>query len=199
VKRPNAANLPKRLIPEIRPVLAQLWVAYQLEGRTTGFEFKKGMSVLQVLSTGGSLAAIDWLIEERFVYCLTSQQSSRIIRRSRLRLTKSGTRLADALLDRRPARRKLKPYWDSQMRQLWVGKVLVKEFSQPSQNQCLILDGFDELGWPPAIDDPLPGDGSKKRRKRLLDAIRRLNSQINQRIRFYIDGNGTRIRWELID
>ena len=37
-----------------------------------------------------------------------------------------------------------------------VGDRVVKQFRVPAGNQELILAAFEEMGWPPHIDDPLP-------------------------------------------
>jgi hypothetical protein len=72
-----------------------------------------------------------------------------------------------------------KPRWDSTARQLWLGSCLIKEFPRPSLCQVLILDAFEELGWPESIDDRLPVDHDIDPKRRLHDAIKRLNR--NQR------------------
>jgi hypothetical protein len=90
------------------------------------------------------------------------------------------------------------PRWDSEYRVLWVGGQVVKRFQVPAGNQELILTAFEELGWPTHIDDPLPPVPDLEPKRRLLDAITRLNG--NQRaplIRFHGDGKGRGIRWEL--
>ena len=91
-----------------------------------------------------------------------------------------------------------RPYYDSARRKLWWGGKLVKEFAQRASNQHLILCAFEEQGWPPRIDDPLPprGHGTDPKR-RLNRAINRLNDhQLNRRIRFRGDGTGEGILWE---
>jgi hypothetical protein len=63
----------------------------------------------------------------------------------------------------------------------------------------LILDSFEELGWPDYIDDPLPPHLEQDSRRRLHDAIDRLNrNQRNRLIRFHSAGSGRGIRWELV-
>ena len=92
------------------------------------------------------------------------------------------------------------PHWNPATRVLRVGGRVVKQFRVPSSTQETILEAFQEEGWPPCLDDPLPPvpDGSPK--DRLRDTIRHLNSnQKNRLIRFRGDGTGRGIRWELID
>jgi hypothetical protein len=96
---------------------------------------------------------------------------------------------ADELVER--------PTWDEQRRQLRVGRVLVKEFKLPSPNQETLLMAFEEEGWPPRIDDPLPPVAQLDPRRRLHDTIKALNrKQKRYLIRFRGDGSGEGIRWE---
>lgn len=102
----------------------------------------------------------------------------------------------------RPAARAVEapavPYWDHQRRQIRVGEYVVKEFKLPAPNQETILTAFEEEGWPPRIDDPLPPVPDVDPRRRLHDTIKALNrKQRHQLMRFMGDGNGQGIRWEL--
>jgi len=90
-----------------------------------------------------------------------------------------------------------RPTWDDQRRQLRVGTEIVKEFKLPSPNQETVLMAFEEEGWPPRIDDPLPPLPQLDPRRRLHDTIKALNrKQRNFRVRFMGDGSGEGIRWE---
>jgi hypothetical protein len=92
------------------------------------------------------------------------------------------------------------PKWDHQRRQLRVGGDIVKEFKLPSPNQETVLMAFEEEGWPPRIDDPLPPLPQLDPRRRLHDTIKALNrKQKHYLIRFMGDGSGEGIRWELTD
>jgi hypothetical protein len=89
------------------------------------------------------------------------------------------------------------PHWDSVRHELSFGRHIVKRFRLPSPNQEKILNVFQEEGWPPYIDDPLPPLTDKCSRQRLHDTIRSLNRNQKARlIRFLGDGTGTGIRWE---
>jgi hypothetical protein len=48
------------------------------------------------------------------------------------------------------------PAWDARRRLILCGDRVVKRFRRPAKNQTLILDAFQEEGWPGRIDDPLP-------------------------------------------
>lgn len=97
-----------------------------------------------------------------------------------------------------PAQLALVPSWDRENRILCVGEEIVKEFKTPADNQERILDAFEELHWPTHIDDPLPPVPDIPPKRRLHDAINRLNRhQRLKRIVFRGDGSGERIAWRL--
>jgi hypothetical protein len=86
---------------------------------------------------------------------------------------------------------RVKPRWDRTGRKLWFGTCLVKEFPRPSDCQVLILEAFEEQGWPESIDDPLPHDPDIDPKHRLHDAIKRLNrKQRCSALSFHGNGNG---------
>lgn len=87
--------------------------------------------------------------------------------------------------------------WDPNLRELRVGKRVVKRFRVPAPIQELILTAFQEEGWPSRIDDPLSPAPSIYPKQRLHAAINSLNR--NQKIpllHFRGDGNGSGICWE---
>jgi hypothetical protein len=91
------------------------------------------------------------------------------------------------------------PIWDAARRRLSLAGRVVKQFRQPAVSQERILDAFQEDGWPPRIDDPLPPNGSTQTpQDRLHDAIKALNAhQLEAHIHFYRDGTGHGVGWEL--
>ncbi len=91
------------------------------------------------------------------------------------------------------------PHWDPWRRELWFDGVLIKQFRQPSPYQEMILFTFQEEGWPPSIDDPLPYTPEQDSKRRLNQAVRNLNrSHKVKLIRFGGDGTGNRITWQRI-
>jgi hypothetical protein len=93
----------------------------------------------------------------------------------------------------------LVPRWDANVRELWLGKSLVKRFTEPAQNQELVVAAFEAAGWPRRLPDPLPDDGEIEPRQRLHDTVRRLNrAQRNPLIRFSRDGSGHGLRWDVV-
>jgi hypothetical protein len=92
------------------------------------------------------------------------------------------------------------PRWDSSRRQLRVGSRIVKEFKVPAMNQEIVLAVFEEEGWPPRIDDPLPWKSDIDPQRRLHDTINSLNRRQRHRlIHFCSDGLAQGIRWEQIE
>jgi hypothetical protein len=92
----------------------------------------------------------------------------------------------------------LRPTWDTERHELYLGPTLVKQFKVPAINQLRILDAFEEECWPPRVDDPLPGIAGTDAKRRLHDTIYSLNGkQAAALIRFLGDGTGMGIRWEL--
>jgi len=89
------------------------------------------------------------------------------------------------------------PNWHRPEKRLCIGTVLVKQFKVPAVAQELILDAFEERGWPQKIDDPLPVSTSSNVKRRLHDAIKRLNQQSSKKIQFSGNGNGNGVCWRL--
>lgn len=90
---------------------------------------------------------------------------------------------------------RVKPRWDGDRRELWLGDKLIKEFRRKGDNQVLILAAFEEEDWPAKIDDPLPPKGNMDPKRRLGDAVRRLNRHHKSEglIEFECDGTGSGI------
>jgi hypothetical protein len=89
------------------------------------------------------------------------------------------------------------PRWDGDRRQLWYRETLVKRYQQPAPSQETILSAFEEDGWPPRIDDPLPMEDGLDPHDRLHDAVKRLNrDQVVRLLVFRRDGSGEGVEWE---
>jgi hypothetical protein len=88
------------------------------------------------------------------------------------------------------------PRWDGERRELWYGNQLVKVFRQPAGCQEIVLAAFQEDGWPPRIDDPLPPAADIDPRERLHDTVRRLNrAQRSRLLVFQRDGTRLGVTW----
>jgi hypothetical protein len=89
------------------------------------------------------------------------------------------------------------PFWNAQTRELWVGSKIAKRFKWHAENQEIILNTFQEEGWPPHIDDPLPPHPDQDSKRRLSDTIKCLNRKhFHQLIRFRGDGTGEGVIWD---
>ncbi|MBV9121785.1 MAG: hypothetical protein JO112_00315 [Planctomycetes bacterium] len=89
------------------------------------------------------------------------------------------------------------PHWDSARRELRLGKMVIKEFKQPAPSQEMILNAFQEEGWPSHIDDPLPPPPDQDAKRHLHNTITNLNRhQKIPLLRFLGNGNGSGVRWE---
>lgn len=93
-----------------------------------------------------------------------------------------------------------KPTWNGDLQRLFVGDLIVKEFRRPAPNQQLVLAAFEEDGWPPRIDDPLPPAPRLVPKRRLSETISALNRhQRNPLLRFSADGRGLGVIWSLTE
>jgi hypothetical protein len=91
------------------------------------------------------------------------------------------------------------PRWDAARRELRVGNAVVKHFRVPADNQELILAAFEEEGWPVQLDDPLPPRPLLDAKRRLVEAIKRLNHhQMLPLLHFEGNGHGNGLVWSLI-
>jgi hypothetical protein len=80
---------------------------------------------------------------------------------------------------------------------LRVGDTIVKAFRTAAGNQELILNVFQEEGWPYCIDDPLSPSGKIQPKQRLLTTIKSLNrNQSPHLILFHGDGSGLHVCWK---
>ena len=95
---------------------------------------------------------------------------------------------------RQEPREREKPRWDSECRELWFREKLCKRFRQPAPNQTRLLGAFEESGWPPRMDDPIPPAGNLDQRQRLADTVRGLNK--NGVIQFELDGTTEGVIWK---
>lgn len=94
----------------------------------------------------------------------------------------------------------LRPRWNSGTRELWLGDWLVKRLIKTSENQQIVLDVFEEMGWPRQIDDPLPPKPFSVHAERVRETCRRLNkAQIHALMHFRASPSREIILWELRD
>jgi hypothetical protein len=92
------------------------------------------------------------------------------------------------------------PHYDRARRTLFYCGHIIKQFRVPAANQELILSAFEEEGWPPHVDDPLPPAPEIEPKKRIHDAIYRLNTNQQTHLLLFLgDGQGNGVNWRQID
>lgn len=92
----------------------------------------------------------------------------------------------------------VKPVWDRERRELRLGEIVVKRFKWPAENQEMVLNAFEDSGWPPRIDNPLVDHPSICPKRRLHDTLKCLNrKQVNELIKFRGDGTGLGVLLEI--
>lgn len=92
------------------------------------------------------------------------------------------------------------PTWDSERRELRFDRAIVKHFKWIAINQQAVLGAFEDDGWPPRIDDPLPPRDDQDPKRRLADTIKCLNrKQRHAVLHFRGDGTGEGVIWELVE
>lgn len=80
------------------------------------------------------------------------------------------------------------PSWDDDRNELTYKGAVVRKIRKIAKNSILILQVFEEEGWPARIDSPLGPD------QKLAEAIRTLNCNLDV-LRFQGDGSGEGIVW----
>lgn len=93
-----------------------------------------------------------------------------------------------------------RPHYDADRRLLTLHGHVVKRFRVPADNQELILRALEEENWPPHLDDPLPPKPEIDRKKRLLNALYKLNHHQESNLLFFeADGRSSGVRWKVIE
>jgi hypothetical protein len=87
----------------------------------------------------------------------------------------------------------LKPRWDRDNRQLWLGQEKARRpFQKTAPSQFWILDTFEKVGWSPRIEVPKDNTIGVK------DAVENLNRSLEtSRLRFGYEHGGQTITWRL--
>lgn len=205
---PSPLAVPSSLRPAME-LLLQGW-NYAAECQSNPWQFAVGIGELRAV--GLTTNDLRYLVSKGFAQQAveTTRPRSRqrvfgrtgsllITEKSAFVLTDAGAQAARQLALKDYSVQTEVPYYDRELRELWLGKVLMKHFRQLAPDQHLILCSFQELGWPPRIDSPLsPHNFDEDPKLRLRRAIRRLNQhQINRLILFLADGTGEGICWQL--
>src|SRR5207237_3362867 len=97
-----------------------------------------------------------------------------------------------------PKRSPRVPTWDATLHELRLGRRVVKTLNhRPAPAQELILTVFEEEGWPPTIDDPLPATHGVESKRRLAQTVSNLNRAQHPHLISFSVINGQTIRWML--
>jgi hypothetical protein len=88
-----------------------------------------------------------------------------------------------------------RPTWNPRSRTLTLDGQIIKRLRRPAACQVMILDAFDEEGWPESIYDPLPPRDGIDPKRRLHNAINKLNAGLARVIHFYGNGDGLAVCW----
>lgn len=78
----------------------------------------------------------------------------------------------------------LRPRWDDEARELWLGDELVKAFAIHAYAQIEILEAFHGSNWARRIEKPIIDN-----QKRLSNAVKQLRSNIGHRLEIKEDGD----------
>ena len=203
----------------LRRPLARLLEAYKCAADVNSPHERFAVRIDELRRNGVSDVTLQWLCEKGYVQHLieTTQQTDSERRHKRIPttgfgktscfiLTERGMDFSGWVFESRSGEAgsiggsERVPQWDGKLRELRVGKVVIKTFRQPAPVQECVLAVFQEDGWPHSIDDPLPPKDELDCRQRLHDAIRLLKQhhQISL-IRFHGDGTGERVVWVFLD
>ncbi|MGZ0172961.1 MAG: hypothetical protein ACKVHE_25785 [Planctomycetales bacterium] len=85
-----------------------------------------------------------------------------------------------------------KPCWNSDRSELSYRGVMIRHVRPIAKQVRLLLDAFEEEGWPERLDSPIRSGGKQKMR----EAVASLNRGLLA-IRFRADGSGEGILWEV--
>ena len=213
-------QIPRKLVAEVQANVEILSALLQLkQAHDLAAKIRKPLSPLAVelpllIQRNSSKAAIEWLVAaglaEHFLkgsrFTRPQPSQAKFTERSCFLLSERGLELARHIESSTPSTgpsangsRRLKPRWDASSWQLWLGSELIKKFGRLAPNQMPLLTAFQNRRWAATIDDPLPIAAGRNRRRRLENAITRLNSsQSPQRLKFHLQENGKKIGWEII-
>lgn len=216
---------PSRQLHDLPPfapaALAELLKAYELTQDQQEDPWQFAVSITELSKAGLSSTDLRWLVSRDHLQHGRETTRPRARRRRFCRgvsmdfserscflLTPDGAAYLRRLLpQQRPGRKDrataqaLKPRWDRDDRQLFLGETVVKRFRRVALAQFAILDAFQEAGWPTEGPNPLQADAYGEARERLHDALKKLNrgqAPDGPQIRFPVHLGGRKVRWEVI-
>lgn len=92
-----------------------------------------------------------------------------------------------------------KPHWNELSRELLLGAVVLKKMRGRAENQEIILEAFQNAGWPDQLPlQPLLVLNRTLRHRSLVEAIAGINrGQPAPGIQFFLSDDDSRISWQL--
>ncbi len=92
-----------------------------------------------------------------------------------------------------------KPEWRATARQLWYGHCLLKVYRRHAPNQMILLDAFQQAGWPTWMASPFSCDPFDDEMQLLRDTIKNVNRGHRHRLlRFVIDARCRYVGWRFM-
>lgn len=223
-------EMPIALQSMLKEGLALLWRGHEYARDLDAEDWEFAIDGEALSRTGLSDIDLRWLIARNFVACTpkATADEARLSfdpKNANFILTKSGAAMAWQVISGTlqpdffvpPANGKnnsnrhltdmlalaqveAKPSWNRDRKELRYGESIIKQFRWAAANQETILMAFEEDGWPPRIDDPLPQKLNHSPKSRLHDTIKCLNRNHKKRlIRFNGDGTGEGVIWTLVN
>lgn len=210
--RAEPAALPCCFRDAVRGTFTVLLEAHDAAAELGWDRLRSSVSVRELWLHGATVNQLRWLLDGGHIQLVADHggpvgpesvaAEGHLLGPCRVILTGQGAALARAhlrgassIVGARPV-----PQWDAARRTLWLGASVVKQFRVPAVNQEIVLQVFEEEGWPHTIDDPIPVGRASEGKARLHDTIRRLNDrQRVRRLRFAGNGRGDGVSWEVIE
>jgi hypothetical protein len=210
----NPRLTPEALLSALRPGLDELLQALDLAVLAGRDPWKFAVEIRFLHGLGMTDAQLRWLVCMRYVEhaCEITRRHEdgrefqptgnlMFLKRTCFVLTSLGAAFVRSLKCHRSAPHgdihELRPVWSREARTLVFDCQVIRQYRWPATNQELILNIFEEAGWPPRVDDPLPCEDELEPKQRLRDTIRNLNAHhLHRVIRFCGDGTGQAICWK---
>jgi len=149
-------------------------------------------SLYRELSTAGIWARLWKISPQRAVVELAYQLEYLSETKARWLLKEMGEESATLVM---ATVSRAKPKWDPETGKLYYRDQIIRKLRKTKDltNIHLILDTFEEDGWPSRIDSPIPNDSSGER---LHETIRSLKKDLNG-ITFSVQEGGQAVVWQV--
>jgi hypothetical protein len=195
-------------VPPIRAAVQKLASARDSNAVLRRNESESAVGFKDLIAGGSSEAAISWLLENGAMIAVGNDSSLVIaglknqtlaLDSEQFALSELGTELANMLSIPNLGAYLETPTWNESSCELFYRGELIKRFVGPAENQVRVLTAFQLNNWAEIIASPWYLSREINSRKRLLNAVQRLNGiQLNPRLRFHVCGGGKHVRWNPI-